>query len=152
MHKLIRKVSKPDKCQDEYDDSLTLEYHDRTKSRLRVTLNSGNESGILLPRGTSLRHGDVLQTENGFTVLVEAAKETVSTVKTDDSHLLTRVCYHLGNRHVPLQIEKNWVRYLHDHVLDKMVKAMGLEVTVENGHFDPEAGAYDHGHSHQHAH
>ena len=90
MHSLVKKISKSDT----WDDTVTLEYKDRTKSRLRVTLNSGNESGILLPRGTSLHHGDVLQSENGFTVLVEAAKEKVSTAKTDDPHLLTRVYNH----------------------------------------------------------
>ena len=148
MLKLVKKIPKPDKC----DDTVTLDYNDRTRSRLRVTLNSGVESGIVLPRGTSLYNGDVLQSENGFTVLIEASKETVSTVKTDNPHLLARVCYHLGNRHVPLQIESTRVRYLHDHVLDEMVKSMGLDVIVENECFEPESGAYHGGHSHHHEH
>ena len=146
MNNLIKKIAKPDKC----DDSVILEYNERTKSRLRVTLNSGIEAGIQLPRGTSLQQGDVLQTEDGFTVSVEAAKEKVSTVKTEDTHLLSRACYHLGNRHVPLQIETSWVRYLHDPVLDEMVESLGLTVTVEDDFFEPESGAYSHSHSHSH--
>ena len=148
MHKLIKKIAKGD----QWDDSVTLEYHDRIKSRLRVTLNSGSESGIVLARGMSLQHGDVLQAEDGFTVLVEAAKEKVSTVKTNNPHLLARLCYHLGNRHIPLQIESGWLRYLHDHVLDDMVRAMGLEVIIEDDNFEPESGAYSHGNGHSHAH
>lgn len=151
MYNLVKKISKSDS----WDDTVTLEYRERTKSRLRVTLNSGNESGILLPRGTNLHHGDILQSENGFTVLVEAAKEMVSTAKTDDPHLLARVCYHLGNRHVPLQIESTQLRYLHDHVLDEMLESMGLIVIVENTYFEPESGAYNHNnvdnHKHNHA-
>jgi urease accessory protein len=73
---------------------------------------------------------------------------------------MARVCYHLGNRHVPLQIEPEWVRYQHDHVLDEMVIGLGAEVTSETAAFEPEAGAYggsssghSHaGHSHGHHH
>lgn len=148
MQQLIKKITE---C-DQYNDTVTLEYNDRTKSRLRVTLNSGEDAGIHLPRGSSLLHGDVLQTEDGFTVLVEAAKEKVSTVKTDDAHLLARACYHLGNRHVPLQIEETWVRYRHDHVLDDMLVSLGLTVIVADETFEPESGAYHSGHSHQHTH
>jgi urease accessory protein len=63
------------------------------------------------------------------------------------------VCYHLGNRHVPLQIAATWVRYQHDHVLDDMVLGLGLEVEVEKAPFEPEAGAYQSaavGHHHSH--
>ena len=96
-------------------------------------------------------HGDILQSENGFTVQVQAAAETVSTVNTQDSLLFARVCYHLGNRHVAVQIDPNRIRYLHDHVLDDMVKGLGCEVVVEQASFEPEAGAYEH-HQHSHSH
>lgn len=148
MYNLIKKVVHVDK----YDDRVILDYNDRTKSRLRVTLVSGFEAGIHLPRGTSLQHGDVLQSEEGFTVLIEAAKETLSTVKTEDPHLLARACYHLGNRHVPLQIEHDGLRYLHDHVLDEMLESLGLNVIVEKQTFEPESGAYHSGHNHGHSH
>ncbi|SUC32677.1 Urease accessory protein UreE [Providencia rettgeri] len=96
--------------------TLCLTMDERTKSRLKVTLSDGQEAGLFLPRGTILKEGDVLSTEDGELVTIEAAKEQVSTVYSDDALLLARVCYHLGNRHVPLQIEAGWCRYFHDHV------------------------------------
>ena len=97
--------------------------------------------------------------------MVKAAEEQVSTVRCDDSLLLSRICYHLGNRHVPLQIEAGFSRYQHDYVLDEMVVGLGGSVEVELAPFEPEAGAYqsqagaghhhhhdDHEHSHSHDH
>jgi urease accessory protein len=111
--------------------------------------------GLFLPRGLTLRNGDLLQSDDGLVVRIEAAPEPVSTVRSHDALALARVCYHLGNRHVPLQVEAGWVRYLHDHVLDDMVRGLGLEVIFEQAPFEPEAGAYQggsHGHSHAHSH
>ncbi|MFN6886552.1 urease accessory protein UreE, partial [Proteus mirabilis] len=88
---------------------LTMD--ERTKSRLKVALSDGQEAGLFLPRGTVLKEGDILLSEEGDVVTIEAAKEQVSTVYSDDPLLLARVCYHLGNRHVPLQIEAGWCRY-----------------------------------------
>lgn len=88
-------------------------------------------------------------------VEVIAADETVSTVRSDDAVLLARACYHLGNRHVPLQVEAGWCRYLHDHVLDDMVRGLGLSVETETAPFQPEPGAYggsSGGHTHGHHH
>jgi urease accessory protein len=78
-------------------------------------------------------------------VRVEAASERVSTVRSDDPLRLSRACYHLGNRHVALQIEPGRLRYLHDRVLDDMVRSLGLEVDTEDAPFEPEPGAYGHG-------
>jgi len=86
-------------------------------------------------------------------VQVLAAPERVSTVRCADPLLLARAAYHLGNRHVPLQIEAGFLRYQHDHVLDEMVRGLGLEVLIEQAPFEPEAGAYQsapHGHAHDH--
>ncbi|EEZ39286.1 urease accessory protein UreE [Photobacterium damselae subsp. damselae CIP 102761] len=80
--------------------------------------------------------------ESGETAIIIAAKETVSTVITEDPLLLARVCYHLGNRHVPLQVEQGWCRYQHDHVLDDMVRGLGAQVIVEQEKYQPEPGAY----------
>lgn len=133
------------------DASLTLPFELRQKSRLRARLDSGEEVGLFLPRGTVLRQGDLLRAENGLIVRIEAAPEAVSTALTDDPLVLARTCYHLGNRHVPLQIEANRLRYRHDPVLDKMVRELGLAVVCEQAPFEPEAGAYaGHGHSHGH--
>lgn len=137
------------------DEDLVLPFQLRTKSRLRTALPSGEEVGLILERGSVLRDGDLLLAEDGRVIRVVAAPETVSTVASEDTRALTRASYHLGNRHVALQIGKGWLRYQHDHVLDDMVRGLGLEVRVEEAPFEPEAGAYGthsalapHAHSH----
>lgn len=124
------------------DTTLTLPLQSRIKCRLRVTLDNGADAGLFLPRGTTLKAGDLLRDDNGFTVQIKAANETVSSTRSDDPHLLARACYHLGNRHVPIQIEPDRVSYLHDHVLDEMLLGLGLQVTVQSAPFEPEPGAY----------
>ena len=132
--------------------ALVLTFKQREKSRLKVCLASGEEIGIFLPRGTVLRQGDVIASDSGEYLKVVAAPEKVSTVKSDDSHLLLRIAYHLGNRHVPLQVEPTWLRYAHDHVLDDMVRLLGGQVVVGEQSLQPESGAYGGGHSHSHNH
>ncbi len=137
--------------------TVTLPLELRIRSRVKVTLDDGREAGLFLPRGSVLRDGDLVGSADGAIVRVRAAPETVTTVSSADLHLLARACYHLGNRHVPLQIERGFVRYQHDHVLDDMVRGLGLDVTVEQAPFEPEPGAYgDYGHAsgrgHHHGH
>ena len=132
--------------------TLTLPFELRQKSRLRTRLDSGEEVGLFLPRGAVLRHGDRLRAADGRVVEVRAAPETVSTARTDDPLRLARAAYHLGNRHVALQLGPGWLRYLHDHVLDGMVRELGLEVICEQAPFEPEVGAYGGGHHHGHDH
>ncbi|HHI93752.1 MAG TPA: urease accessory protein UreE [Gammaproteobacteria bacterium] len=139
------------------DGQLTLPIEQRVRSRLRARLDDGREVGLFLPRGTLLRGDDQLGSDEGLVIKIIAAAETVSTLHCDDPTLLARAAYHLGNRHIPLQIEKGWLRYQHDHVLDDMLRHMGLELVVEQAPFEPEAGAYQqaaegHHHSHSHAH
>ncbi|MEH0689885.1 urease accessory protein UreE [Vibrio cholerae] len=121
---------------------LSLPIDSRIKSRLKVKLDDGRDAGLFLPRGHILRGGEQLKSPCGLVVEVIAAPESVSTVYCSDLHLLTRVAYHLGNRHVPLQVAFGWVRYQHDHVLDDMVTGLGAKVTVEQAAFEPESGAY----------
>jgi len=142
------------------DATVTLPLHLRVKSRLRVTLDDGRDAGLLLARGTTLKHGDLLRGDDGVIVAVRAADETLSVARSADPLLLARACYHLGNRHMSVQIEPGAVRYLHDHVLDDMLRGLGLNVTVEQSPFEPEPGAYGgsasghahghHGHDHYH--
>lgn len=132
--------------------SLTLPHERRIISRQLVTLDDGSDAGLFLPRGSNLQHGDVLQGTSGELIRVQAAPETVSTLYCEDRLLFARACYHLGNRHVPLEIGDGRLRYLHDHVLDDMLRGMGLHVVVEQAPFEPEAGAYAGGHSHSHEH
>lgn len=131
---------------------LTLPYERRMISRQRVTLDDGSDAGLFLPRGASLQDGDYVQAESGEVVRIQAAVETVSTLHCADRLLFARACYHLGNRHVPLEISDGRLRYLHDHVLDDMLHGLGLHVVVEQAPFEPEAGAYSGGHSHSHSH
>ena len=137
------------------DGILTLTVEERRKSRLLATLDDGREVALMLPRGTIVRHGDHLRGDDGMVVEVRAAAESLSVGATADWRLLARAAYHLGNRHVPLEIGDGYVAYGHDHVLGDMVRALGLEVSSRIAPFEPEAGAFQHeasahggGHSH----
>jgi len=133
---------------------LTLTFDQRRKSRLRAALDDGREVALMLLRGTILRDGDHLRGE-GVIALVRAAAESLSIASTTNAHLLTRAAYHLGNRHVPLQIGTDTLAYAHDHVLDDMVRGLGLTVTSRQAPFEPEAGAFadqEHGHGDAHGH
>ncbi len=130
---------------------LSVPFDTRARSRFRATLIDGRVVGVFLPRGGVLRNGDLLRAETGELVAIRSAAETVSTARAADPLALLRAAYHLGNRHVPLQILESAVRYPHDHVLDAMVRELGLSVIREEAPFEPETGAY-HGHAHSHEH
>lgn len=137
----------------EFSTTVTLPIDKRVKSRLRVTLDDGRDAGIFLQHGESLQQGDKLVSPEGVVVLVQAAEESLSQAKTADMLLFARVAYHLGNRHVPVQIEfdsagNGVVGYLHDHVLDDMLAGLGVTVTHVSAPFNPEPGAYGGGHHH----
>ena len=138
-----------------FDVTLTLPFELRQKSRLRVTLDDGREAGLVLSRGQVLRGGDCLRAEDGTVVRIKAAEEPVTTVTNEHADELARAAYHLGNRHVALQVGEGWLRYLADHVLDEMVVSLGMIVKHEQASFEPESGAYHqdgHSHSHHHSH
>lgn len=130
--------------------TLTLPWEKRIKSRQRVVLDNNEEAGLFLERGEILRNGDVVSSDDGFHVRIIAAHEQVSTARAQTPRQLNRACYHLGNRHVDLEIQDDFVRYPHDHVLDDMVAGLGLSITVEQAPFEPETGAYGHGQHHHH--
>jgi len=131
--------------------TVTLTFEQRVKSRQKVELDNGAAAGLFLARGSILLHGQRIVAQSGEIVEIRAAEEAVSTVYVDAPLLLARACYHLGNRHVPLQIGVGFLRYQHDHVLDEMLEGMGLAVNFEQAPFEPEAGAYDGvGHAHGH--
>ena len=134
------------------DDTVTLAWALRQKSRQRLRLDGGREAALVLAPGTFLDDGDRLESSDGFSVRVCAAREAVSVARTHDALRLARACYHLGNRHVALQVGDGWVRYLPDHVLDDMVRGLGLVVTAALERFEPERGAYAHGHAGGHDH
>ncbi len=128
------------------DDELTLPFEGRQKCRLPATTDKGVEVGIFLSRGQVMRSGMVLTGPESFTVLIRAAVEPVSVMRSEDSLQFARACYHLGNRHVPLQILQAELRYLSDHVIDHMLEGLGLTVKHEMLPFEPENGAYHHEH------
>ena len=130
--------------------TLKLPFEIRQKSRFRAQLVDGAEVAVVIERGSVLRGGDYLSSADHRYVLVEAAPEAVSLVSHSDASTLARAAYHLGNRHVPLQVGDHWVRYLHDHVLDDMCRQLGMKVEREAAPFEPEAGAYGGGHGHHH--
>jgi urease accessory protein len=136
-------------------DEVVLDWDARRRHRFRTRLVNGEELGVILPRGTAVAEGDELETEDGRRVRVRAALEPLSIASAADPHLFARLAYHLGNRHVPLQIEPGRVLYRHDHVLDDLARRLGATVTFADAAFTPEGGAYGHGdagHSHSHSH
>ena len=128
--------------------TLTLPFEDRCKRRLRAHLDAGREIAIAIPHGPALRDGDRLRTADGSLVEVRSAGEDVSTARSPDALRLARAAYHLGNRHVALEIAPGLLRYAHDHVLDDMLRKLGLDVVAEHCAFEPEGGAYAEGHAH----
>lgn len=132
------------------DDSVELPFDLRQKSRLRVTLASGQEAALFLSRGIILRGGDLLRSESGTVVKVVAAQEPVYNVIAPSQRELMCAAYHLGNRHVPLQIGDGWLRLEQDYVLKDMLVGLGMQVSEVLAPFEPEAGAYGGGHRHGH--
>jgi urease accessory protein len=135
-------------------DRLCLTFELRCKSRLRTRLESGEEVGLFLERGAILRAGDKLRGGDGSIVEVAAALEAVMEARTDDPILLAKAAYHLGNRHVPVQVGPGFLRFGRDHVLGEMARGLGLSVAELEAPFEPESGAYGGhgGHAHPHGH
>jgi len=140
---------------------VELDWDIRQKSRFEATDSLGRQLGIFLPRGTLVRGGDVLIAEDGSMVKVIAAPQTVLRITACPTHGspfdLTRAAYHLGNRHVPIELKPDHLKIEPDHVLADMLRSMHLIVNEVSESFEPEGGAYSaggHGHAHEggHAH
>ena len=136
--------------------SVHLDWDTRQKSRFDATDSLGRTLGVFLPRGSVVRGGDVLVAEDGSLVRVDAAAQPVMVVRTCPQHGspfdLTRAAYHLGNRHVQIELQPDHLKIEPDHVLAEMLQRMHLTVTQEQSSFEPEAGAYAGGHGHGHGH
>jgi urease accessory protein len=126
--------------------TIELDWDVRQKSRFDTTDSQGRQIGVFLPRGTAVRGGDVLVAEDGSLITVIAAPQPVLVITHCSEHGapfdLRRAAYHLGNRHVPVQVGPGWLAYQHDHVLDGMIAEMGLSVETRRAPFEPEAGGY----------
>jgi urease accessory protein len=127
---------------------LLLPFDLRIRSRLRTRLASGEEAVLRTERGVVLRGGECLKSEDGRVVRVSAAPEKVMHVTCADQFELTRAAYHLGNRHVPVQIGDGFLRIATDHVLCEMLLGLGANVQEMEAPFEPESGAYGGGHHH----
>jgi len=113
---LIEDRAEPRPSNDASDAVLTMRFEDRRRSRMRARLDDGREAALLLPRGTVLRDGDRLRDPDANEVVtVRAAAQTLSLARASDGLLLTRAAYHLGNRHIPVQVGPGWLAYEHDH-------------------------------------
>jgi urease accessory protein len=132
---------------DHFEAELVLPYDLRQKCRLRTQSTEGEEVGLFLPRGEVLRDGDVLQAQDGRRVRVTAKPEKVLQIECADPLQLTRIAYHLGNRHVALQVGEGWLRIADDYVLRQMAEGLGGTVVEMEAPFEPEPGAYG-GHMH----
>ena len=136
--------------------SVALPWDTRQKSRFDATDSSGRVLGVFLPRGHVVRGGDVLVAEDGSLIRVDAAAQPLLVVRHCSQHGspldLMRAAYHLGNRHVQLEVQADRLQLEPDHVLAQLLRAMHLTVSEETLPFEPESGAYgtSGGHSHEH--
>ncbi|MCM5680878.1 urease accessory protein UreE [Schlegelella sp. S2-27] len=136
--------------------TVELDWDVRQKSRFDATDSQGRTLGVFLPRGTAVRGGDVLVAEDGSLVRVLAAPQPVLVVRHCAEHGrpfdLLRAAYHLGNRHVQLELQPDHLKLEPDHVLADMLRQMHLIVSAAQAPFEPEGGAYAGGHAHGHSH
>ena len=131
---------------------LALTFDARQKTRLRAALDNAEPVALLLPRGETLRGGDLLVASDGRVIELIALPEAVVRVACDTPRELARAAYHLGNRHIPVEVGEGWLRIAEDHVLEQMLLGLGASLTREQAPFEPEAGAYGgHGHHQQEA-
>jgi urease accessory protein len=126
---------------------LSLTAEERTRSRHLFGTDDGIVVALQLPRGTTLQDGDLLASEHGETLVrVSAKPEPVVTVTSQDALTLLRAAYHLGNRHVSLEIAPTYLRFSPDPVLEGMLVQLGLQIVSEVVPFYPQGGAYSHHH------
>jgi len=119
-----------------------LSFEQRCKSRLLVMLDDGAEAALFVERGRVLHDGDRIRSTDGREIAIVAAEEELCEAVSRDWLLLTKAAYHLGNRHVAVQVMADRLRFAPDHVLENMVEGLGLTVRRVKAAFEPEGGAY----------
>lgn len=135
-------------CHDTVTATVELTHEQRERGRLKLVSTDGQEVRLFLDRGKPLLVGEYLKADGGQIVQVAGAVESVAHASCDDWHTFARACYHLGNRHTKIEVGERWLRIKPDHVLEDMLHLLGLVVTHETAVFNPESGAYAHGHHH----
>ena len=132
------------------DDRVILDSDVREKGRFKVVSEKGEEVRVFLERGKTLLVGEVLKTECGKLVEIIGAQESVIKARCDDWETFSKACYHLGNRHVKVQVEHLCLTIKPDYVLEDMLVQLGLTIEKTDAVFIPESGAYSGGHHHHH--
>jgi urease accessory protein len=123
-------------------DTVTLAYLDRHRRRIRLVVDSGEPFLLDLPRAHHLAEGDGLELDSGGYLRVRAAPEQVFEIEAAEPADLLRIAWHLGNRHLPLQVAGARLRIRADHVIAEMVMGLGGRIARREAPFDPETGAY----------
>jgi len=131
---------------------VTLAYDERYRRRGLLRTDAGEEILLDLAEAVELRDGAALVLEDGRQVLIRAAPERLTEVRGADPRHLLRLCWHLGNRHLPVQVEADRLLIRHDHVLEEMLIRLGATLQSVTEPFQPEGGAYGHGRTHGHSH
>jgi urease accessory protein len=133
-------------------DRVVLDFDGRYRRRVMLTFASGAQALLDLGTARVLRHGDALVTDAGDLIAVEAAPERLAEIRCRDAGHMLRVAWHLGNRHLPAQIEPDRILIREDRIIVDMVRKLGADVVLIEAPFDPEGGAYGHGMTHGHDH
>lgn len=136
-------------CHQNIHTQIELNHEQRSKGRLKLLGKNGEEVRIFLERGKTLEVGEYLKSECGKYIQVAGKIEAVAQAECQDWHTFSKACYHLGNRHVKMQIGERWLRITPDHVLEEMLQNLGLTLSHKEAIFVPESGAYKdahHGH------
>lgn len=157
---IAREIIKPAEGQPKPFDKVVLDYEARYLRRRVLECANGASVLVDFPKALVLEHGDLLQLEDDRTVQVIAAEEELLEIRADNLHRLTIFAYHLGNRHLPVQIEQERLLIKRDHVIEDMLEKLHAKVKHVSEPFNPEGGAYglgrthghDHGHSQEHSH
>ena len=129
-------------------DRAILPFDARSRSRLLITLESGEKAALVVERGRLLRGGDRVRLDADREIEIVAADEALLEACSEDPLAIAKAAYHLGNRHVAVQVMPDRLRFLDDHVLAQMIAGLGLSVTRIVAPFEPEGGAYGHHHAH----
>jgi len=129
--------------------TLTLDFDARHRRRTRLTADDGEDVLLDLPETVAMADGDGLQLDDGRWLTVQAAPEDLVEVRHEDPIQLTRLAWHLGNRHLPTEIQGDVILIRPDHVIEDMLRGFGADLQRVEAAFQPEGGAYGHGHHHQ---
>jgi len=133
-------------------DSVLLDHDHRHRRRLRLTTQAGADLLLDLPQTTHLRDGDALVLDDGRHVAIHAAPEPVLDIHAHSPGALLAIAWHLGNRHLPVQLMGERIRIRADHVIATMIEGLGGHAEPLEAPFDPESGAYAGHHDHDHGH